>query len=427
LWAGKGSELSEENKDELEELIKKMLSSGQIDPEAISKLSGLKDNPALMASLFAQARFLMEPGDAVNWEAARTQALAAAKSAQRSSTEAFEEEIKRAFEIAALWLQESTDFQNSNPPKLFTREMWVQDALPLFSKLGDPVAKNMSKALGENLAGLLPEEMQAVAKPAAHFIQNAGAAIFATQLGVVLGQLSTKTISAGEIGIPIVERPGIISQNLEELLSDLETPKSEVLIYIALRELAISSLYQSNRWLADQLTTQVIEFAAGLKIELSGLQEIVQDLDPSDPDAVNKVMEASGSFAKRSPEQEIALERIELLLALIEGYADAVAGEAGKRLPNISSAIELMNRRRATAGAAEKTFQILLGLEIKPKPRRDAKAMWESLTKEQRDNLWLHPDQMPSAQEIANPKQLIERISRSGDDFDGELRKLLGD
>lgn len=419
-------DLSEENKDELEELIRKMLTSGQIDPEAMSKLAGLRDNPALMASLFSQARFLMEPGDAVNWDMAKNQALNAARSQQRPSTSAFETEIKKAFEIASLWLQETTDFQNLNQPKLFSREIWVQDALPLFTKLGDPVAKNMSKALGENLGGLLPEEMQAIVKPAAHFIQNAGAAIFATQLGVVLGQLSTKAITAGEIGIPIVERPGVISQNLEELLADLETPKSELLIYIALGEMAISALYQSNRWLADQITTQVVEFAAGLKIELSGLQEMVQELDPADPEAVNKVMEASGSFAARTPEQEIALERIELLLALIEGYADAIAHEAGKRLPNISSAIELMNRRRATSGAAEKTFQILLGLELKPKLRRDAKTMWERLSKEQRDEVWRHPDQLPSAEEVADPEKLLKRLDQSGDDFDGELRKLLG-
>lgn len=419
--------MSEENKDELEELIRKMLVSGEIDPAVMSKLAGLKDNPALMASLFSQARFLMEPGDAVNWDMAKTQALSAARNGQRASTQAFEDEIRKAFEIAGLWLQEVTEFQNPNPPKLYSRELWVLDALPLFSKLGDPVARNMSKALGENLGGLMPEEMQGLIKPAAHFIQNAGAAIFATQLGVVLGQLSAKTISNTEIGIPIVERPGVISQNLEELLADLETPRSEVLIYIALRELAVSSLYQSNRWLVDQITTQVIEFASGLRIELSGLQEIVQDLDPTDPDAVNKVMEASGNFATRTPEQEVAIQRIEHLLALIEGYAEAIAEEAGKRLPNISSAVELMNRRRATAGAAEKTFQILLGLELKPKLRRDAKAMWESLSKDQRDSLWSHPDQIPSPEELANPQKLIERIGRQGDDFDGELRKLLGD
>ena len=421
--------MTEDNRDELEELIRKMLAGGQLDPDAMSKLAGFAANPALMQSLFNQARSLMEPGDSVNWEMAKQQALAIARKQSKNADQALEAETKKAFEIAQLWLNESTSFSNPSALKLFTREMWVLDALPLFEKLGNPLASKMSKALGENLGSLLPEEMQSVLGPATNFIQNAGAAIFATQLGVAVGQLSTKALSAGEIGIPIIDRPGLVLQNVAEFFTDLETPKSEVLIYLAIRELAISSLYQSNRWLLDQITTQVIEFAAGLKVELTGLQEMVQQIDPENPDSINQIMEASASFNSRSPEQELALGRIETLLALVDGYVDAVSEEAAKRLPNIASLVELINRKRAADGPAEKTFLILLGLELKPRLRREAKAMWEEVGKlgtGVRDSLWSHPDQLPNKEEIQNPSDLIARLSKPGDDFDGELRKLLG-
>ena len=421
--------MTEDNRDELEELIRKMLAGGQLDPDAMSKLAGFAANPTLMQSLFNQARSLMEPGDSVNWEMAKQQALAIARKQSKNADQALEAETKKAFEIAQLWLNESTSFSNPSALKLFTREMWVLDALPLFEKLGNPLASKMSKALGENLGSLLPEEMQSVLGPATNFIQNAGAAIFATQLGVAVGQLSTKVLSAGEIGIPIIDRPGLVLQNVAEFFTDLETPKSEVLIYLAIRELAISSLYQSNRWLLDQITTQVIEFAAGLKVELTGLQEMVQQIDPENPDSINQIMEASASFNSRSPEQELALGRIETLLALVDGYVDAVSEEAAKRLPNIASLVELINRKRAADGPAEKTFLILLGLELKPRLRREAKAMWEEVGKlgtGVRDSLWSHPDQLPNKEEIQNPSDLIARLSKPGDDFDGELRKLLG-
>lgn len=421
--------MTEDNRDELEELIRKMLAGGQLDPDAMSKLAGFAANPLLMQSLFNQARSLMEPGESVNWEMAKQQAIAIAKKQSVPINPALEAESKKAFVIAQLWLNEATSFSNPNPAKLFTRELWVLDALPLFEKLGSPLANKMSKALGENLGSLLPEEMQSVLGPATNFIQNAGAAIFATQLGVAVGQLSSKAISGGEIGIPIIDRPGLVIQNIDEFLAELETPKSEVLIYLAIRELAVSSLYFSNRWLIDQITTQVIEFAAGLKVELTGLQEMVQQLDPNDPDSINQIMEASASFSSRSPEQEAALGRIETLLALIDGYVDAVSEQAGKRLPNISSLVELINRKRATDGPAEKTLLILLGLELKPRLRREAKAMWEEIEQlglEVRDQLWSHPDQLPSKEEIQDPNLLLQRLSKPGDDFDGELRKLLG-
>lgn len=407
-----------------------MLAGGQIDPDSMSKLAGLAANPALLQNLFSQARSLMEPGESVNWSLAREQALTIARKDQKPINQNLEAEAKKAFEIAQLWLAEATSFNTSAQVKILSREVWVQDALPLFEKLGNPLATKMSKALGENLGGLLPEEMQSVLIPATNFIQNAGATIFATQLGVAVGQLSSKALSAGEIGIPIIERPGLIIQNIESFLAELETPKSEILIYLAVRELAISSLFQSNRWLLDQITTQVIEFAAGLKVELTGLQEMVQQLDPNDPDSMNRVMEASASFSTRSPEQEAALGRIETLMALIDGFVDAVSEQAAKRLPNMASLIELINRKRATDGPAEKTFLILLGLELKPRLRREAKQMWEKvgeLGQNVRDSLWSHPDQLPSKEEIQDPSLLMTRLAKPGDDFDAGLRKLLGE
>ena len=422
--------MSEDNRDELEELIRKMLAGGQIDPDSMSKLAGLAANPALLQNLFSQARSLMEPGESVNWSLAREQALTIARKDQKPINQNLEAEAKKAFEIAQLWLAEATSFSSSAQVKILSREVWVQDALPLFEKLGNPLATKMSKALGENLGGLLPEEMQSVLIPATNFIQNAGATIFATQLGVAVGQLSSKALSAGEIGIPIIERPGLVIQNIESFLAELETPKSEILIYLAVRELAISSLFHSNRWLLDQITTQVIEFAAGLKVELTGLQEMVQQLDPNDPDSMNRVMEASASFSTRSEEQEAALGRIETLMAQIDGFVDAVSEQAAKRLPNMASLIELINRKRATDGPAEKTFLILLGLELKPRLRREAKQMWEKvgeLGQNVRDSLWSHPDQLPSKEEIQDPSLLMTRLAKPGDDFDAGLRKLLGE
>jgi putative hydrolase len=407
-----------------------MLAGGQIDPDSMSKLAGLAANPALLQNLFSQARSLMEPGESVNWSLAREQALTIARKDQKPINQNLEAEAKKAFEIAQLWLAEATSFSSSAQVKILSREVWVQDALPLFEKLGNPLATKMSKALGENLGGLLPEEMQSVLIPATNFIQNAGATIFATQLGVAVGQLSSKALSAGEIGIPIIERPGLVIQNIESFLAELETPKSEILIYLAVRELAISSLFHSNRWLLDQITTQVIEFAAGLKVELTGLQEMVQQLDPNDPDSMNRVMEASASFSTRSEEQEAALGRIETLMALIDGFVDAVSEQAAKRLPNMASLIELINRKRATDGPAEKTFLILLGLELKPRLRREAKQMWEKvgeLGQNVRDSLWSHPDQLPSKEEIQDPSLLMTRLAKPGDDLDAGLRKLLGE
>jgi putative hydrolase len=422
----------DENRDreELEKLLKRMFESGALNPEELSKVAGAGLNPKLLSQLFGQVQSMMSDSDGpVNWDLATKTALDLAKDGQRQPSEVLSAEIQNSFEIAQLWLGEQTEFANSQPLKQLSRALWVQDAIPLFKDLAEPVAASMSKALSENLTQVMPEELVGMIGPATKFLENAGASLFAAQLGQSVGKLSENVLSASEIGIPLSTRPGLVIQNVEDFLKDLETPKSEVLIYLAIRELAVSSLYTSNRWLRDQVATQVSEFAAGLKIDPESIQNLAQQIDPSDPTTFNLVIESGGLITPRTADQEATLVRIETTLALIEGWADAVAFSAASRLPGINQVFELLRRRQAV-GAAQKTFATLLGLELRPRLQREAMAMWQQLAAEVgtavRDSIWMHPDLLPSAADIQDPSALIKRLSGGDDDFDSELNKLLG-
>jgi putative hydrolase len=422
----------EENRDkeELEKLLRRMFESGSLNPEELSKVAGAGLDPKVLSQLFSQVQAMMTDSEGpVNWDLASKTAIDLAKQTQSQPADALIAEIQNAFEIAKLWLSEQTEFTNSQPVKQLSRTLWVQDAIPLFRDLAEPVAASMSKALSENLNQVMPQELVGMVGPAQKFLENAGAAMFAAQLGQSVGKLSENVLSSTEIGIPLSARPGLVSQNIELYLKDLETPKSEVLIYLAIRELAVSSLYASNRWLRDQIATQVSSFAAGLKIDPDSIQNLAQQIDPSDPSSFNLVIEADGLITPRTEEQQAVLVRIETMLALIEGWADAVAMAAASRLPSVHQVFELVRRRQAV-GAAQKTFATLLGLELRPRLQREAMAMWQEVGSKigdaARDDIWRHPDLLPTAEDIKDPSSLVKRISSGDDDFDTELNKLLG-
>ena len=74
------SEKDHSGREELEEMVRKMLSSGQIDPEALSKVAGLGANPAMMGQMFSQLRNLMSDSEGpINWKMAENQAMELAK------------------------------------------------------------------------------------------------------------------------------------------------------------------------------------------------------------------------------------------------------------------------------------------------------------------------------------------------------------
>lgn len=420
----------EENhgREELEKLLRKLLGDS-VTQEDLAKIAGLGQNGLPVGHLIAQFKNMFSGStDSINWEMASEQAKELAKKDQRSS-DGVTQELGNALTMASLWLQAATEFQTSQPPKFLGRSAWVDDAMPLYRQLSEPVAQSMAKALNENLEKVMPEELSQMLGPAKNFISMAGSSIFAMQLGQAVGKLANQTLLGSEIGIPITQRPSFIPQNIENLIADIPTPKSEVLIYLATRELAISSLYATNRWLQEHITSQVREFAAGLRVDVQQIQNLAEGFDPTDENAIDQIMQAGSLATQRTDEQEAALARIELMLALIEGWADLVAEKACERLPSLAAVTELFARHRATSGALEKTFEVLLGLKLEPKFRREAKSMWLEVTKElgseKRDELWSHPDQLPSEAEVTNPGDLIRRLKGEGDDFDSELRKLL--
>ena len=416
-------------KEELEKLLRQMLGNAGTQEE-IARIAGLMQNPGAMGQIFSQAKAMFSGSDEpVNWKLAAEQAESMAKKEQQPQ-EVISKELHNSTEMARLWLSEVTEFSTSAELKILSRTAWVQDAMTLYKQLSEPVAISMSKALSENLDKLMPEELSQMLGPAKSFISNAGASMFAMQLGQAIGKLSGKTLTGSEIGIPISSRPSLVAQNIAELIGELPTPKSEVLIYISARELAVSSLYASNRWLSEQIVNQVREFAAGLKVDVEEIQNLAESIDPSDQESINQILQAGSLLSKRTEEQETALARIELMLALIEGWADHVAEQACKRLPTIASITELLTRHRATSGALEKTFEILLGLKLEPKLRREAKALWAAVTEEvgaaARDQLFSHPDQLPTEAELSNVQLIFQRLGPEGDDLDDQLRKLLG-
>lgn len=126
----------------------------------------------------------------------------------------------------------------------------------------------------------------------------------------------------------------------------------------------------------------------------------------------------------------MALERLETLLALIEGWVDVVVSDAtGDRLPGAGALSETLRRRRATGGPAEQTFATLVGLELRPRKVREAAALWRRLTTdagmEKRDGVWAHPDLLPDSADLDSPAGFIDTVIGGGTGaFDDPLAQL---
>ena len=428
--------MSEENRDrdEFQEFLKKFFSSSQnFNPEDLANQAGLPIDPANLGMIMEQLqRAIAGQGEGINWKLVETQAKKELNSQKVELSDQLEQSFKQAFNTASLWLDEVTSIgQFEYNPLMLTRQGWVLESLGLFKEIAEPVATKLAEALAENLKESLPEELSQLAGPASNILKTAGGSLFAMQFGQSLGQLANQSLSGGEIGIPISDRPSLCVKNVEEFAQGLGLDPQEVLIYLAVRELALQRLFTQSSWLKDRVINQILEYSQGISIDTDKINSLAEDLDLTNPVEIQKAISTGAFINEPTESQKTAQDRIRVSLALIEGWVDAVTEKATERLPSRIALSESILRRRVSDNPSQKLFGTLIGLQLEPKMLRETSAMFRAVQKElsveTRDEIWLHPDQLPSEEEIQNPELLIKRLSEDKDDFDAELRGLLGD
>ena len=429
--------MDEQRPEDFEALLRRSLAGESLDPEQIAKAAGLPVDPATLQQLLSKLTAAIVPGEAtegLNWSLVETQAKQIANQGSRQVSESVAKSIANAMATGSLWLDEVTEVASiTSEPKLLSRELWVADSLGLFKDLATPVANRMSEALTENFQENLPEEFSGFMSQASGIMKSAGSVMFAMQMGQALGRLSEEVLSAGDIGLPIFKepRPAFVAQNLAELVESLEEESDQVYFYFVVRELAHARLFKQSKWLREYTVNLITAYAREISIDNTRIVEMSENFDPNEIGNIQKAFESGALIAPRTPAQTIALERIETVLALIEGWVDCVTQAATVRLPRSAAIAELVRRKRSSGGPAEKTFLTLIGLELRPRKLREASAMWNAVTDavgiQKRDAIWSHPDLLPTEADIADPSALIAKLSNSApeDDMDAALRDLL--
>jgi putative hydrolase len=414
------------------------------DPFGLAGLFGGGD-------LFAQLSKLMSwRGGPVNWDLATSMARDAAQGSERPVTD---DEVRSAVDagrLAELWLDPITTLPGSGgETRAWTRVGWIEETLPAWRQLVDPVAGRvvtaMRGAMEKGLAGefgQLPEEMKGLlggAGPLHGVMEQVGGFVFGAQVGQALGALAGEVLSSTEIGLPLGPpgRPALVPQNVAAFAEGLAVPDEEVRLYLALRECAHQRLFASVPWLKAHLFDTVDAYARGIEVDSGAIESAVSSFDPSDPTSLQRALGEGMFELQPTPAQQAALARLETALALVEGWVDAVVDAAASGpLPSAAALRETVRRRRATGGPAEQTFTTLVGLELRPRRLREAAALWAAVAQargvEGRDALWAHPDLLPGPDDLDDPDGFVARTGAggsgaaedSGTDWDAELRGM---
>src|SRR4051794_20027709 len=392
-----------------------------------------------LGQIFSQLQAMMQPYDGpLNWDAAIDMARkTVAQEPDPTPSQKQVDEVADAVRLADHWLDEATAFPSGvTSAATWSRAEWIVGTTDVWKVLVEPIAASSVGALSK----ALPAEAADMGGPILAMLGQAVGAMLASQVGSGLGAMAGEVVSASDIGLPLgaAGTAALVPANIARFAEGLDVPESDVRLYLALREAAHQRLFADVPWLRDHLIGAVTDYAKGIEINTERIQETMEErlrgVDPSNLENMQELMEGGMFDLPQSPQQQAALQRLEIALALVEGWVDEVVSQAtADRMPNATKLQEAVRRRRAAGGPAEETFASLVGLELRPRRLRDASTLWGSLRTRQgteaRDGVWMSPHLLPTDADLDDPLGFREGsdapVQLSEDDFDAELRNLL--
>ena len=370
----------------------------------------------------------------VNYDMAKRialQQISQSKAVSVDDTKAVEESVR----LAELWLDDATYLPTaSGTAKAWDSKQWLEETMPAWQRMVTPVAEHMNDAQLDSM----PEQAREMMGPMTKMMNQMSGMNFGMQLGHALGDLASQALTGSDFGLPIApaNTVALLPQTIQKVARELNVPGQEVLVYIAAREAARQRLFKHVPWLVERIVSSVEEYAIGLVIDTSHLEEVTRELnlESGDPQAIQDAMsklQGMDLSPRITSKNTAAASRLETLLALVEGWAEHVVTEAlGERIPSTSKLTQAWAHRRSTGGSAENAFSKVVGIELNAPKVSEAAELWRRATvavgAEKRDKAWDHPDFLPTAEHLDNPAAFIDSLLDEGPDegFEEEFAKL---
>lgn len=407
---------------------------------------------------FPLQSLMSQSDEPVNWELAKLTAVGRLGGGHRVVSAADANLVREALSLANLRLDPVTTL--SPPPANYAAwslDKWLDASADVWKMMVTPVAAKTAESMKASLKSHMgdldlqmgiasgPPELQSLMSMFSKdgdagglnldsLLQALSGNLFGLQFGQAWGTLAADSFGSTDIGLPVgvPNQAALVLENVEKFAQDVSQDLEPVLAFLATREAAYVRLYHAVPWLRPHVTKAITDYAKDINFDLEAMEQAMQGIDPMDQDAMQKLIADGVLTPSQTNQQTAAKQSLETILAIMEGWVDMVTTRClAGTLPQMGALREMMNRRRASGGPAEKAFEALIGLELRPKRLREASKLWSKLVAELGDagaeGLWDHPDLLPEESDFDDPDAFVARLSREApkDEVQTDLEALL--
>jgi coenzyme F420 biosynthesis associated uncharacterized protein len=292
------------------------------------------------------------------------------------------------------------------------RAGWVNANVASFRRLMAPLLARFESRLEESGA-----------TPIGRIVQPVGRVVTATQLGMLLGWMSTRVIGQYDLLLMEDDRPEeqdivyFVGPNILSLEKRFAFPPREFRLWVALHEVTHRAQFTGVPWMRQYFISLVEGSMAAAdpdpKRFIEALKKAI-DLARAGRNPLDDGLMALLATA----EQAEVLDKVQGLMSLLEGHGDVTMDRAALDLiPSAGRFGEVLRQRRQETRGAAKLLQQLIGLDAKLRQYEAGEkfiaAVEASGGPALLNRAWESPDRLPVLGEIRQPATWIDRMRRT--------------
>jgi coenzyme F420 biosynthesis associated uncharacterized protein len=289
-------------------------------------------------------------------------------------------------------------------PEGISRRDWVASNISSMRALLDPVLERAGSGLG----------------PLRPAVQIGVGIMLTTEVGVVVGYLAQRVLGQYELVLldeASDDRPPrllFVLPNLGEAVRAFGAEEREFITWVTLHEVTHAVQFSGVPWLQGHLAGLVRELLHGAELRLDRSRKLRWPTRAGMARVGDALRRGDFLALVVSPTERSVLDRVQAVMAVIEGHAehvmDAVAPDLLPSLPRLRDAL---NRRRRSQSALSRIVARLLGLELKLRQYEQGKIFCDAIVEAGGTGalqyVFSSPEALPTLTELRDPPAWLAR------------------
>ncbi len=291
-------------------------------------------------------------------------------------------------------------------PEGIGRREWVASNISSMRKLVDPV---LERARG----GL---------RPLGPMMQIWVGVVMSVEVGLLVGYLAQRVL--GQYELVLLEEPSatnpprllFVLPNLGHAVRSMGADEREFMTWVALHEVTHAVQFGGVPWLQGHLAGLVGELLASAEAKIEAPSRARLPSGDELARAVGSLRRGDLLSIVASPSERETLDRVQAVMAVIEGHAehvmDAVAPDLLPSLPRLRRSLD--QRRRSQKGLS-RLIGRLLGIDMKLRQYEQGKIFCDAVAAARGPAALTHvfsaPEALPTLAEISDPTAWLARTA----------------